>query len=115
MTRLSWTRPRLSDGPALRSDPGSGATAVLSNDGLADLAQHSLLMDHAYDEYLRLYEAGEAIDVESFCGRYPGLNQSLRKLLEAFRFLQENPDYVSGSPRPSAPAVPDASEWPAVG
>jgi serine/threonine protein kinase/Tfp pilus assembly protein PilF len=83
-----------------------GATSILSEVEVRDLAQHSLLMDRAYDEYLRLREAGEPVDAESFCQRYPALRKSLLKLLAAHRFYEENPDYIAPS---------DAPVWPRAG
>jgi serine/threonine protein kinase len=102
----SWASRSASGGVGVFSADLIGATSILSEVEVRDLVQHSLLMDRAYDEYLRLREAGQAVDVESFCQRYPALRKSLRKLLAAHRFYEENPDYIAPS---------DAPVWPRAG
>jgi serine/threonine protein kinase/Tfp pilus assembly protein PilF len=67
-------------------------------------AEESLLLDRAYEEYCRRVEAGETIDTQVFCQQYPAL-RSLRKLLEAHQFLEENPEVLptelpEGWPKP---------------
>jgi serine/threonine protein kinase len=54
----------------------------------------SSYLDRAYDEYCRRTGAGEALDLEAFCDEYPTFKSSLRKLIQAHRFLEENPQLL---------------------
>jgi eukaryotic-like serine/threonine-protein kinase len=58
-------------------------------------ADRSVVRDLAYEEYCRRREAGEALDPDAFCDRFPALKASLRRLLEAHEFCEENPDLWS--------------------
>src|SRR5262245_23467759 len=71
------------------------ATAVLpSVEPLYRLspAERSDHIDQAYDEYCRLCESGAAVDPDAFCARFPALQTSLRRLLEAHRQIVEHPE-----------------------
>jgi eukaryotic-like serine/threonine-protein kinase len=74
-------------------------------DARAALAEHpelgadtSLARDLAYEEYCRRLEAGEDLDPDTFCKRFPSLRASLRRLLEAHEFCEDNPDLWSAAP-----------------
>src|SRR5262249_17979227 len=55
-------------------------------------AEKAVALDLAYEEYCRRREAGEDVDPDSFCARFPSLRVSLRKQLEAHAFLEGRPD-----------------------
>jgi serine/threonine protein kinase/Tfp pilus assembly protein PilF len=66
-------------------------------DARAALSQHpelrgdkSAILDLAYEEYCLHLEAGRAPDPDEFCERFPNFKASLRRLIEAHRFLEEN-------------------------
>jgi serine/threonine protein kinase len=65
----------------------------------------SVLIDLAYDEYCQQCEIGTPPDPDAFCERFPGLQTSLRRLLEAHQFLQEN-SQLFGEETPPAWPVP---------
>jgi serine/threonine protein kinase/Tfp pilus assembly protein PilF len=82
-------------------------------DALAALArfpelrgEKSVILDLAYEEYCLRLEAGEAPDAEEFCKRFPTFKASLRRLIEAHRFLEENSGLLAESA---------AIGWPEVG
>ncbi|HEY1860951.1 MAG TPA: protein kinase, partial [Gemmataceae bacterium] len=54
------------------------------------LSDKSIAIDQAYDEFCRRRELGEPPDPDAFCQDFP-YQSSLRRLLEADRFVQENP------------------------
>jgi tetratricopeptide (TPR) repeat protein len=47
-------------------------------------------LDLAYEDYCQRLEAGEALDPNAFCARFPSFQTSLRRLLEAHHFVAEN-------------------------
>lgn len=51
-------------------------------------------VDTAYDEFCRLREHGEKIDPAEFCARFPGIQNSLARLLEVHCHLEENSDLL---------------------
>jgi eukaryotic-like serine/threonine-protein kinase len=57
------------------------------------VTEKSMVIDRAYDEYCRRRELGETPDPDTFCRDFP-FQSSLRRLLEADRFLQENPQLL---------------------
>jgi serine/threonine protein kinase/Flp pilus assembly protein TadD len=88
-----------------RAEPGKGLVsefAALWAQGVpADardfLAGHpevptnkSLVLDLAYEEYCCRKESGDTPDAEEFCARYPSLKASLRRIIQAHRFLEES-------------------------
>lgn len=99
MTHPSWNTGLLSVEAPL-------ATAVVSEGEVRGLVHHSLLMDLAYDEFMRLREAGEPIDLEAFAQRYPDLRHSLWKMVEAQDYSEKNPYLFDPL---------DESLWPHVG
>ncbi len=56
-------------------------------EGQRDLEQ---VLDRAYEEYCRLLEAGEAVDPDEFCRRYPGHEAFLRSVLTLHATLDQN-------------------------
>jgi eukaryotic-like serine/threonine-protein kinase len=82
------------------------ATDVATKTPLAP-TDKSILIDQAYDDYCRLREAGASPDPDAFCERYPGLQNSLRRLLEAHQFLEDNPQLLAEEKPPAWPAVGD--------
>src|SRR5260370_3059247 len=67
----------------------------------------SLLIDLAYEEYCRQCEIDTPPDPDAFCERFPGLQTSLRRLLEAHQFLQENSQLFGEQTPPAWPAPGD--------
>src|SRR5689334_19208637 len=57
------------------------------------VSEKSMAIDEAYDEYCRRREIGDVPDPDAFCQGFP-YQSSLRRLLEADRFLQENPELL---------------------
>jgi eukaryotic-like serine/threonine-protein kinase len=57
-------------------------------------AERSDLIDQAYEEYCNKLEAGDLVDTDEFCARYPAFQTSLRRLLQAHQNLEENPDLL---------------------
>src|SRR5262245_60486334 len=49
----------------------------------------------AYLRYCEKYDAGEKVDANEFCARYPSFQSSLGRLLHAHHFLEENPNLLS--------------------
>ncbi|MFL5241082.1 MAG: protein kinase domain-containing protein [Gemmataceae bacterium] len=70
-------------------------------------ADKSVLIDLAYEEYCEQCEAGTPPDPDAFCERYPGLQNSLHRLLEAHQFLQENSQLLAEETAPAWPAPGD--------
>jgi serine/threonine protein kinase len=92
---------RLKDG--WRHGEAPDAAAALAND--PDLAaDRPLALEVAYEEFCTRIEAGETIDAEAFCSRFP-FAASLRRLVELHHFLEEHPHVLD--------AVP--SDWPVPG
>lgn len=52
-------------------------------------------LDLAYNEYCRQREAGENVDAEAFCARFPDVQSSLRRQLEVHLYLEENPEALA--------------------
>jgi serine/threonine protein kinase len=83
----------------------SDLTAVLPS-GLASILRsaadqpsapptgNSELLDHAYGEYAKRRSTGEQIDLDAFCEGYPSIKSALGRLLEAHRFLENNPELM---------------------
>jgi serine/threonine protein kinase/Flp pilus assembly protein TadD len=70
-------------------------------DAQAYLARHPQLytdkqavLDLAYEEYCQRKEAGLPPDPDSFCERFPGFQNSIRKVLEVQRLLEDNPELL---------------------
>lgn len=60
----------------------------------ASSRQRSSIVDVAYEEFCRRRDAGESVDPDDFCALYPRVQSSLARLLEAHRFLEENPSLL---------------------
>lgn len=58
--------------------------------------EKSLLLDRAYDEFCKRRESGEPMDPDEFCADYPAYQSSLRRLLDAHRFFEEDSDLLAG-------------------
>lgn len=65
-------------------------------------ADKSLLLDLAYEEYCQRLEAGQAVDADEFCRRFP-YQSSLRRLLGVHHFLEQNPHLLADSKQASWP------------
>lgn len=52
----------------------------------------SSLIYQVYQEYCDRCAAGETVDPDDFCAQHPALQSSLRRLLQAHRFLEEFPE-----------------------
>jgi serine/threonine protein kinase/Flp pilus assembly protein TadD len=107
-------RPRDGNGPSLDSTVVAAAGDTLPTPGQAppsDAAnasdiRKSALLDLAYEDYMQRLEAGEQVDPDEFCTRYPALQSSLRSLLRAHSYMQGVPDLVEQFQK---------QQWPAVG
>ena len=62
----------------------------------------SLVIELAYEEYFRRVDAGDTVDVDSFCRRFPACRLSLQRRIEVHEFLQDGPVWLSDIswPRP---------------
>jgi serine/threonine protein kinase/Flp pilus assembly protein TadD len=63
----------------------------------------SVVLDLAYEEYCQRISAGESIDTDSFCARFPDYASQISRLLEVHGFLAQHQ-------RP-----PAESDWPSPG
>jgi serine/threonine protein kinase/Tfp pilus assembly protein PilF len=64
------------------------------------LATKSIVLDLAYEEYCQRCELGEAIDAAEFCRRFPPCRDSLQRLIDVHRYLEQNPQLLTDrSPR----------------
>ena len=70
------------------------------------LASKSIVLDLAYEEYCQRTDLGESIDSAQFCQRFPNYRQSLRRLIDVHRYLEENPQLLADE---------SAVRWPEVG
>lgn len=70
----------------------------------ASSVSRSYLVDRAYREYCELKDAGNSVDPDVYCARFPGIESSLARLLQAHRFLEEYPELTE-----------DDIVWPSVG
>jgi eukaryotic-like serine/threonine-protein kinase len=98
--------PSLADPPAgrklasaIRAEWSRGAAP----DARAALARHpsllrdeSLVLDLAYEEFCRRRQAGERVDREEFCGRFPGVRSRLRNMLDAEHLLGADAGFLQG-------------------
>jgi tetratricopeptide (TPR) repeat protein len=69
-------------------------------------ADRAEVIEQAYQEYCQRRDAGKAVDLDAFCDEFPAFRDSLRRLLEADRFLEDNAALFEETP---------AGWWPAVG
>lgn len=88
--------------------PIQWGAAATSESGLAS-ALHSRLIDQAYEEYCQLEETGKPVDPDSFCERFPLVQSSLGRLLQAHRFLVEHKDILPEGVEPAWPEV--GADW----
>src|SRR5205809_559055 len=58
----------------------------------------SLVMDLVYEEYIRRTSAGEDVDLDQFCARFPDHQISVRKLLDAHRALDRHQHLLENAP-----------------
>jgi serine/threonine protein kinase len=79
-----------------RGEPAD-ATAALSRHPELQ-ADRSAALDLAYQEYWHRTDAGEEVDVDTFCGRFPTFKTSLLKLIRMHAFLGLRPDLLLGEP-----------------
>jgi serine/threonine protein kinase/Tfp pilus assembly protein PilF len=71
-----------------RGEPADARAALSRHPELR--GDKSVILDLAYEEYCLHLEAGEKPDPDEFCDRFPTFKASLRRLIEAHRFLEEN-------------------------
>lgn len=71
--------------------PGDSEAQAAQTTSAAWSLNKSAILDRAYDEYCQRIESGDRVDPEEFCDRFPGFQSSLHRLLEAHRFIHENP------------------------
>ncbi len=93
---ISDAKSRWDDGDA----PDAGKV-LFEHPELSD--RKSLVLELAYEEFYRRREAGDDIDVESFCERFPVCRASLRRRIEVEQFFDSNLDWL------------EASDWPEPG
>lgn len=55
----------------------------------------SVVLDLAYEEFCQRREAGEHVDPDQFCTRFPVYQSSLRRTLEVHQLIDENPAALS--------------------
>jgi tetratricopeptide (TPR) repeat protein len=82
------------------------APSVLPFDGAPEALNLPLVADGepsavslAYAEYWRRRAAGEAVDPEEFCNRYPGHRSALRQVLAVDEFVGDAPELFDDFPR----------------
>ncbi len=68
------------------------------------LADKSVVLDLAYEEFCLRAEAGAAPDPEEFCDRFPAYRSSLRRLLATHQLLAEHSVALGSAPPPRWPA-----------
>jgi serine/threonine protein kinase/Tfp pilus assembly protein PilF len=69
-------------------------------------------LDHAYEDYCRCRDAGEPIDPEAFCARFPRYRSSLRRLIDLDQFVGGHAASALAGP---AAARPGEIPWPHPG
>lgn len=82
-------------------------------DAARALAQHpswrarkSAVLQLAYEEYCLRRQAGESVDMNAYCARFPTHRRSLRRLLSVHRCLDEDPELAE---------LTDERQWPDLG
>jgi len=70
-------------------------------------AAHSVVLNQAYEEYLRSSKSDSAFDADAFCGRFPSVQSSLCRLIQVHRFLQGGSKLLA--------ELPEELSWPALG
>jgi serine/threonine protein kinase len=78
------------------------AAAIAAN---PELANRSIIVDLAYEEYLIRDKAGAAPDAVSFARRFDDLQSCVLSMIEAHRLLDAHPEWLA----------PPEADWPAVG
>ena len=71
-------------------------------------AHKSIVLDLAHEEFSRRVEAGEALNTDEFCRRFPTLRSSLCMLIEVNRLLKEDPRFQSLGKEPDWPQPGDS-------
>lgn len=95
----------------MNADPAAASLASLLReqhrqgvpvDALQILSAHpdwwtskSVVLDLAYEEFCQRREAGEHVDADQFCRRFPVYQSSLRRTLEMDQLVEENPGALS--------------------
>jgi tetratricopeptide (TPR) repeat protein len=88
---------------------GDPADAAAELDRYPELHQdRAAVLDLVYEEYCLRAEAGENLAADDFCQRFPDLAHSLRKLINAHEYLQQNPHLWAGQ-------QPEPVRWPEPG
>ncbi len=86
------------------TSPDEAFDAGLILENHPGLAEHrSVVVDLAYEEFCRRVEAGEAADPKEFARRFPGVAQSLLKVLEVHEYLEQHPNAFVKKPSPGWP------------
>jgi serine/threonine protein kinase/Flp pilus assembly protein TadD len=62
---------------------------------------HAEVVERAYEDFCDLVDAGEALDPEEYCERFPECKSALARLIDAHGFLEANPELLAGK-RPIA-------------
>ncbi len=81
--------------PAEWLESGCTGVGALLTAGEERQVSHSAFMDEAYEEYCRLTERGEAVNLEDFCDRYPGFGTALRRQIEIHHLIVDHPSLFS--------------------
>jgi serine/threonine protein kinase/Tfp pilus assembly protein PilF len=71
-----------------RGEPADAGHAIARYPELRQ--EKSVILDLAYEEYCLHIEAGAPPDPDEFCERFPSFKASLRRLIDAHRFLAEH-------------------------
>src|SRR5687767_3380652 len=69
-------------------------------------SDRSFVMDVVYEDYCQRRDARQPLDVDAFCGRFPGLSTSIRRLIAVDGYLADHAELTEDL----APA-----NWPQVG
>jgi serine/threonine protein kinase/Flp pilus assembly protein TadD len=86
---------------------GEMADAAAALESFPELkSSKSIVLDLAYEEYCLRTESGSPPDPDDFCERFPSYQASLRRLVDAHRFLDENSDFLDAG---------RSVEWPLPG
>lgn len=85
--------------------PVAVSSLAKSSETSSVVAEHNMWLDHAYDEYCRLEKEGQLADPDSFCAKYPQVQSSLVRLLQAHRFVVEHSELLPEATEPDWPEL----------
>ena len=103
----------------MKSDPiapaepqdASGSLGVLSSAAAGPSPEKLARVDQAYRDYLSRTQAGERIQLDSYCDQFPDIRSGLCKLLQVHFLLEEDAALFGAS----SPAAQREMDWPRPG